>query len=160
MVRSSALLAVLLSYGRGLSLLGAGEGRGSCPAAPYRAVNVAWPEGCPPSLPCCSEYGFCQTEQQWRQGQFRDCNGLSNGNSIPDDVIKLEAFFAAIKFSGFKFGGPIGPIVIGNNGPIGGSGGEPSLRPSLIYIDRRLFQEMLVMVLGQVLGQVLGLAEL
>ena len=122
----SLLLSVLLSCGRGLSLLGAGEGRGSCPAAPFRAVKVAWPAGCPPSLPCCNEYGFCQSELHWRQGQFRDCNGLSNGNSIPDDVIKLEAFFAAIKFSGFLASGfgPIGPIVIGNNGPIGGSGGE------------------------------------
>ena len=124
MVQRSLLLSLLLASGRGLSLLGAGEGGGSCPAAPYRAVTVAWPGGCPPSLPCCNEYGYCQTEQAWRQGQFRDCNGLSNGNSIPDDVIKLEAFFAAIKFSGFSAFGPIGPIVIGNNGPIGGSGGS------------------------------------
>ena len=119
----SLSLCLLVRSGRGLSLLGAGEGRGSCPAAPYRAVSVAWPAGCPPVRPCCNEYGYCQTRQAWVQGQFRDCNGLSNGNSIPDDVIKLEAFFAAIKFSGFSFG-PIGPIVIGNNGPIGGSGGE------------------------------------
>ena len=120
-----SLLSVLLGCCRGLSLLGAGEGRGSCPAAPFRAVSLAWPAGCPPSLPCCNEYGFCRPEEDWRQGQFRDCNGVSNGNSVPDDVIKLEAFFAAIKFSGFSgFSGPIGPIVIGNNGPIGGSGGE------------------------------------
>ena len=122
-MRCSLLFSLLTSSGLGLSLLGAGEGRDSCPAAPYRAVTVAWPGGCPPALPCCNEYGFCQPELDWRRGLFRDCNGLSNGNSIPDDVIKLEAFFAAIKFSGFSFG-PIGPIVIGNNGPIGGSGGK------------------------------------
>ena len=118
----SVLVSLLVGSGAALSLLGAGEGPGSCPAAPFRAARTEWPHGCPPSLPCCDEYGYCRSELQWLDGQFRDCNGLSNGQNIPDDVIKLEAFFAAIKSSGFSFG-PIGPIVIGNNGPIGGSGG-------------------------------------
>ena len=38
-------------------------------------------------------------------GQFRDCNGLSNGISLPDDVIKLEAFYAAIE-NGVVSGNP------------------------------------------------------
>ena len=99
-----------------LSLLGAGEGRGSCPASPYRAAQVNWPNGCPLDVPCCNEFGFCKTEvtfvaalilvmkhihisfqADWLSGQFRDCNGLSNGLNLPDDVIKLEAIFIAIK---------------------------------------------------------------
>ena len=117
------LWSLLVGGGGALSLLGAGEGPLSCPAAPYRAARTEWPGGCPARLPCCNEYGYCKEEQLWLDGHFRDCNGVSNGNSIPDDVIKLEAFFAAIKSSAISFG-PIGPIVIGNNGPIGGAGGE------------------------------------
>ena len=117
------LVSLLVGGGAALSLLGAGEGPLSCPAFPYRAALTSWPGGCPASRPCCDEYGYCRPEQEWKEGRFRDCNGLSNGNSIPDDVIKLEAFFAAIKSSALSFG-PIGPIVIGNNGPIGGSGGK------------------------------------
>ena len=30
-------------------------------------------------------------------GAFRDCNGLSNGINLPDDVLKLEAFYTAIE---------------------------------------------------------------
>ena len=41
-------------------LLGAGEGAGSCPAPPYRALTTANPAGCPPAAPCCSEFGFCE----------------------------------------------------------------------------------------------------
>merc|ERR1712126_576358 len=44
-------------------LLGAGTGEGSCAAAPFRALAVKWPAGCPASAPCCSEYGYCQPEK-------------------------------------------------------------------------------------------------
>ena len=81
----------------GLNLLGAGEGPGSCPAPPYRGSKLNWPNGCPLSTPCCNEYGYCVSEAQWVSGVFRDCNGLSNGSPLPDEVIKLEAFYAAIE---------------------------------------------------------------
>ena len=61
---SMFITASLLSLiSRASCLLGAGEGAGSCLAAPFRADpdNVAWPEGCPEWAECCSEYGFCQT---------------------------------------------------------------------------------------------------
>ena len=86
-----------LHLSTGLSLLGAGEGPGSCPAPPYRGKKLNWPSGCPLSTPCCNEYGYCVTESQWVSGVFRDCNGLSNGSPLPEEVIKLEAFYAAIE---------------------------------------------------------------
>merc|ERR1712180_419099 len=63
-------------------LLGAGTGEGSCAAAPFRALAVKWPLGCPASAPCCSEYGYCQPEASWHAGAFRDCNGVSNGRPL------------------------------------------------------------------------------
>ena len=91
------LLLVLLSAHlatfttRAFGLLGAGEGRGSCPAPPYRAAQVAWPHGCPAAASCCNEYGYCGTEADWAARRFRDCNGESNGRALPEDVLKLEA---------------------------------------------------------------------
>ena len=41
-------------------LLGAGEGEGSCAAAPFRAHHVQWTYGCPAFAPCCSEFGYCR----------------------------------------------------------------------------------------------------
>merc|ERR1712180_263898 len=63
-------------------LLGAGTGEGSCAAAPFRALAVKWPLGCPAPAPCCSEYGYCQPEASWHAGAFRDCNGVSNGRPL------------------------------------------------------------------------------
>ena len=92
----------------GLTLLGAGSGPGSCFAPPYRVANVEFPAGCPPDLSCCNEFGYCrsevcakdgilpleinffETQVDWLGGAFRDCNGVSNGQGLPDDVIKLE----------------------------------------------------------------------
>ena len=72
-------------------LLGAGEGSGSCRAAPYRAESVFWINGCPAYAECCSEYGYCHPRQDWeRADYFRDCNGVSNGMSLPSDVVTLE----------------------------------------------------------------------
>ena len=48
-----------------ISLLGAGEGRGSCPAPPFRAAATNWPTGCPLQTPCCNEYGYCRTEVRY-----------------------------------------------------------------------------------------------
>ena len=58
----------------------------------------------------------------WLAGAFRDCNGVSNGKGLPDDVIKLEAVFASIALASPSLG-PVGPIIIGANGPVGGAGG-------------------------------------
>lgn len=93
----AGLLSLVVSESLSISLLGAGEGPGSCPAPPFRGKKLNWPNGCPLNVPCCNEYGFCKTEAEWIAGEFRDCNGLSNGISLPDDVIKLEAFYAAIE---------------------------------------------------------------
>ena len=57
-------------------LLGYGTGEGSCAAYPFRcrttfnwtqctepffrAHIVKWAYGCPPSAPCCSEFGYCR----------------------------------------------------------------------------------------------------
>ena len=90
-------VAATLQVCAGLNLLGAGEGPGSCPAPPFRGKKLNWPNGCPLSTPCCNEYGYCVTEAQWVSGVFRDCNGLSNGTPLPDEIIKLEAFYAAIE---------------------------------------------------------------
>merc|ERR1712025_730911 len=76
-------------------LLGAGTGDGSCAAAPFRSLSVYWPQGCPASTPCCSEYGYCQTEENWVLGMFRDCNGKSNGTPLAADAIKAEVAAAA-----------------------------------------------------------------
>merc|ERR1712060_123725 len=70
-------------------LLGAGTGEGSCAAAPFRALAVKWPLGCPASAPCCSEYGYCQPEA-WHAGAFRDCNGVSNGRPLAPEAIAAE----------------------------------------------------------------------
>ena len=69
------------------------------------------------------EITFFQTQVDWLGGAFRDCNGVSNGQGLPDDVIKLEAVFASIALASPGIG-PVGPIVIGGNGPVGGSGGD------------------------------------
>merc|ERR1711935_510142 len=68
-------------------LLGAGNGEGSCAAAPFRSLAVKWPLGCPASAPCCSEYGYCQPEASWHAGAFRDCNGVSNGRPLAPEAI-------------------------------------------------------------------------
>jgi len=70
-------------------LLGAGTGVGSCRAFPYRAEQVDW-EVCPLEVPCCNEYGFCRSKEEWNELQFRDCNGVSNGIDLPRQVLQLE----------------------------------------------------------------------
>merc|ERR1712037_303721 len=69
--------------------LGAGTGPGSCRAFPFRAAQVDW-DVCPPELPCCNEYGYCRSREEWGLQNFRDCNGVSNGVKLPDSVLELE----------------------------------------------------------------------
>merc|ERR1711962_1384950 len=69
--------------------LGAGTGTGSCRAFPYRAAQVDW-DVCPSDLPCCNEYGYCRSREEWTQQRFRDCNGASNGIDLPDSMLDLE----------------------------------------------------------------------
>merc|ERR550519_2220943 len=73
-------------------LLGAGTGGGSCRAAPYRTPvsQLQWPAGCPSSAPCCSEFGYCHSRENWNAGRFRDCNGQSNGRPLEAGAIAAE----------------------------------------------------------------------
>merc|ERR1719219_2538597 len=80
-------------------LLGAGRGHGSCPAFPFRSDDLDHVGGCPHYAECCSEYGYCHPRDSWEKGYFRDCNGQSNGESLPGSVIKLEAEQAALGLS-------------------------------------------------------------
>jgi len=78
-------------------LLGAGQGGGSCAAAPFRtpAAALQWPNGCPAGNECCSEFGYCHPQSAWLAKSFRDCNGVSNGMPYPSDVIQAESAAAA-----------------------------------------------------------------
>merc|ERR1711931_178512 len=78
-------------------LLGAGQGGGSCAAAPFRAPAEAlqWPNGCPAGNECCTEFGYCHPQSAWLAKAFRDCNGVSNGSPYPIDVIQAETAAAA-----------------------------------------------------------------
>merc|ERR1712080_156163 len=76
-------------------LLGAGTGHGSCAAFPFRSSFVDHVGGCPRWAECCTEYGYCHGKENWEEGYFRDCNGVSNGQPLPGSVIRLEAEQAA-----------------------------------------------------------------
>merc|ERR1712200_372460 len=94
----SRVAAILLSVSASChaGLLGAGTGEGSCAAAPFRAVAVKWPLGCPSFAPCCTEYGYCRKAEEWATGNFRDCNGISNGLPLPESVFVAENQAAAL----------------------------------------------------------------
>ena len=87
-------------------LLGAGAGEGSCAAPPFRSHEVQWSYGCPSFAPCCSEFGFCRPLAEWEYGEFRDCNGVSNGTPLPPEVIAAEE--AAGGYAGTP-AGEVGP---------------------------------------------------
>merc|ERR1712142_495129 len=93
------LVTILLSYIAGCygGLLGAGQGGGSCAAAPFRtpASSLQWPNGCPAGNECCTEFGYCHPQSAWLAKAFRDCNGVSNGSPYPIDVIQAESAAAA-----------------------------------------------------------------
>ena len=64
-------MVVCLTVSCHAGLLGAGEGEGSCAAAPFRVPAVKWALGCPEHAPCCSEYGYCRGREEWLEGGFR-----------------------------------------------------------------------------------------
>merc|ERR1739848_715432 len=61
-----------------------------------RAAAVKWPLGCPSFAPCCTEYGYCRKAEEWATGNFRDCNGISNGLPLPESVFVAENQAAAL----------------------------------------------------------------
>merc|ERR1711970_1397343 len=96
--RSVVQVLVLLGVGSiEAGLLGAGKGGGSCAAAPFRTPvsQLQWPGGCPASAPCCSEFGYCHSRENWAAGGFRDCNGQSNGRPLEAGAIAAEQAAAA-----------------------------------------------------------------
>jgi len=114
-------------------LLGSTTGANSCSAPPYRARWVQYFRGCPQTNPCCNEYGLCVSQEAWQNGQYRDCNGISNGFSLPDSTINDEQNAAnSGDFSGLRmlavprnrqfFSGIIGGITSGFGGILNGVG--------------------------------------
>merc|ERR1719245_1167336 len=97
MSRAAAFVVLTLTASCQAGLLGAGHGEGSCAAAPFRTAveDLKWPAGCPPGAECCTEYGYCRPYPEWVGGNFRDCNGKSNGKALPPDTIAAEAAAAA-----------------------------------------------------------------
>merc|ERR1711935_638275 len=116
-------------------LLGAGNGEGSCAAAPFRSLAVKWPLGCPASAPCCSEYGYCQPEASWHAGAFRDCNGVSNGRPLAPEAIDAENVAIAhgdasaanllVVPAGGSVAGVAAPIAIVAVAPVAIAAGNP-----------------------------------
>merc|ERR1712106_717216 len=72
--------------------LGAGTGAGPCPASPFRAEpsEVQHGDGCPEYAECGTEYGYCHPRSSWISGFFRDCNGESNGQELPEETVQAE----------------------------------------------------------------------
>merc|ERR1711874_920971 len=116
-------------------LLGAGTGEGSCAAAPFRALAVKWPLGCPASAPCCSEYGYCQPEASWHAGAFRDCNGVSNGRPLAPEAIAAEneaiahgdasAANLLVVPAGGSVAGAAAPVAVAPAAPVAVAAGNP-----------------------------------
>ena len=88
-VTATSLLLLHVSCAAG-GLLGAGTGEGSCAAPPFRSHEVQWSYGCPAFAPCCSEFGYCRPLSEWEYGEFRDCNGVSNGKTLDKDLLDRE----------------------------------------------------------------------
>merc|ERR1712010_271194 len=116
-------------------LLGAGNGEGSCAAAPFRSLAVKWPLGCPTSAPCCSEYGYCQPEASWHAGAFRDCNGVSNGRPLAPEAIAAEneaiahgdasAANLLVVPAGGSVAGAAAPVAVAPAAPVAVAAGNP-----------------------------------
>merc|ERR1711981_1366814 len=129
-------------------LLGAGTGEGSCAAAPFRALAVKWPLGCPASAPCCSEYGYCQPEASWHAGAFRDCNGVSNGRPLAPEAIAAEneaiahgdasaANLLVVPAGGSVAGAAapvaVAPVAVAPAAPVAVAAGNPYAAPVATY---------------------------
>merc|ERR1719187_184424 len=95
MVFRVAVFFLTLAASCHCGLLGAGYGAGSCAAAPFRSLAVDHAQGCPAYAECCSEYGYCHSRESWLEGNFRDCNGESNGTPLAREAIEAEARAAA-----------------------------------------------------------------
>merc|ERR1712212_1317431 len=130
--RSVAQVLVLLGVGSiEAGLLGAGTGGGSCAAAPFRTPvsQLQWPGGCPASAPCCSEFGYCHSRENWAAGGFRDCNGQSNGRPLEAGAIAAEQAAAAggdtrgLALLGNSVGAGAGGVGYGAGAPGFGAGG-------------------------------------
>merc|ERR1711970_1512690 len=130
--RSVVQVLVLLGVGSiEAGLLGAGTGGGSCAAAPFRTPvsQLQWPGGCPASAPCCSEFGYCHSRENWAAGGFRDCNGQSNGRPLEADAIAAEQAAAAggdtrgLALLGNSVGAGAGGVGYGAGAPGFGAGG-------------------------------------
>merc|ERR1712212_1229375 len=130
--RSVAQVLVLLGVGSiEAGLLGAGTGGGSCAAAPFRTPvsQLQWPGGCPASTPCCSEFGYCHSRENWPAGGFRDCNGQSNGRPLEAGAIAAEQAAAAggdtrgLALLGNSVGAGAGGVGYGAGAPGFGAGG-------------------------------------
>jgi len=91
--RVAALICLTASCHAGL--LGAGSGEGSCAAPPFRVTAVKWAGGCPAYASCCTEFGYCRGQDEWLSGNFRDCNGISNGRPLEAGAIAAENAAAA-----------------------------------------------------------------
>merc|ERR1711872_1141923 len=108
-------------------LLGAGTGEGSCAAAPFRATATKWGVSCPAYASCCTEYGYCRGEDEWLAGNFRDCNGRSNGQALPAEAgtgLGAGAAGAGVVGAGVGLGaGAAGAAGVGLGGAAGGASG-------------------------------------
>merc|ERR1719223_326612 len=127
------VLAVCLTGLTSAELLGAGTGPNSCSAPPYRARWVANFRGCPQEISCCNEYGYCKTTEAWQRGEFRDCNGISNGFALPSSTVNDEQSAAnsgdisglrylAVPINRQFFSGILGGIGAGVGGILNGFG--------------------------------------
>ena len=68
-------------------------GEGSCAAAPFRALAVKWPLGCPPHAACCTEYGYCRPAEEWAAGNFRYSYKQQMSNYLEIDWMKKQNIF-------------------------------------------------------------------
>merc|ERR1712055_611496 len=126
-------------------LLGAGTGEGSCAAAPFRALAVKWPLGCPASAPCCSEYGYCQPEASWHAGAFRDSNGVSNGRPLAPEAIAAEneaiahgdasAANLLVVPAGGSVAGPAAPVAVAAGNPYAAAAPVATYAPGINHYN-------------------------
>ena len=89
--------ALVTSDAADLQLLGAGSGRGSCAAPPFRSTEVHWRFGCPPFASCCTELGYCRSQVRIYFQVFGSDRSSRSGNlclSVPsaESCLKLTIF--------------------------------------------------------------------
>merc|ERR1719245_768939 len=136
MSRAAAFVVLTLTASCQAGLLGAGHGEGSCAAAPFRtAVELLkWPAGCPPGAECCTEYGYCRPYAEWVGGNFRDCNGKSNGKPLPPDTIAAEAAAAAGGDPAALVAAPVAAYAPAPAAPVAAYAAAPALLLPLLLL--------------------------